>query len=49
LNFTTLPLGYLPGSAFIRLSDLDNGEGWTLNAFDPSGNPDTGAVWSRPG
>lgn len=40
-NFTGVGAGYLPSNTFVRMSDLDSNEGWTLAAWDDQGNPVT--------
>ncbi|MFN7925061.1 MAG: PEP-CTERM sorting domain-containing protein [Bryobacteraceae bacterium] len=37
-TFTTLAAGYLPSDTYLRLSDLDSGEQWTLSAYDAGGS-----------
>ncbi|MCC6537933.1 MAG: PEP-CTERM sorting domain-containing protein [Bryobacterales bacterium] len=45
VDFTTLNIGYLPSSTYIRLSDLDSNEQLQLSAYDLSNNLITTQDW----
>jgi hypothetical protein len=40
-NFSGVGAGFLPANTYLRMSDLDSNEDWTLAAWDTSGNPVT--------
>lgn len=42
-DFTGVGSGYIPSNTYLRMSDIDSNEGWTLAAWDDQGNPVTTA------
>ena len=45
LDFTSMPQGELAAGTFFYFSDLDNGERFTLRAYDSSNNMITNSAW----